>query len=77
MSFTLPNIVTAITRNLNTKADLTRVQNFIDKHPDLGVTTASFKQAIENINSNIGWMKASSEKIEKFLQNVEKPQGLF
>ena len=69
--------MSSVTKNLKTKADLRRVQSFIENHSNLGVTIESFKQALENINSNIRWMKNNYEKIEKWLKLKEKPSFDF
>lgn len=68
VSFTLPTLVTSITNRLNTRYDLSRVENFIATH-DLGLTTEAFQKAIENINTNIRWTEKNIQNIKKWLQN--------
>ena len=54
--------------DLNTKGDLNRVQNFVNKYADLGVYAASFRLALENIDLNIQWMERNYQIIKNWFE---------
>ena len=67
VAFTLADLVESVTSDLNTVYQLNRVQDFIKKHPNLGVATDAFKQATENIRTNIRWIETNKLKIHDWL----------
>ena len=68
-SFTLPNLVTSCTSRLNKDHDLARVEDFVRRTPNLGVTTDAFRNAIETIKTNIRWTKKNLQPIFQWLQD--------
>ena len=57
---------------LNTKADLNRVKNFVKNNNDFGVSAAAFRQGLENIDLNIQWMERNYQMIKNWLELKEK-----
>lgn len=66
-SFTLPSLIESITSRLSSNYHLQRIQDFIKKTPNLGVTEDAFEQAIENININIRWLITNLKPIVDWL----------
>lgn len=72
VSYTLPNLVTTVTSQLNKEIDLARVEDFIRRTPNLGVTTEAFKNAIETIKTNIRWTQKNLKTIQDWLMIASK-----
>ena len=62
--------MTGVTQRLNTKYQLKRVQDFIDRTPELGVAKEAFAQALENINTNIRWRETNLEPVTQWLNTA-------
>jgi hypothetical protein len=57
-----------ITSSFNSNSDLKKVQNFMSENRDnLGVAASSFKQVIENIETNMRWMEKNSLHVKQWL----------
>jgi hypothetical protein len=57
-----------ITSSFNSIYDLKKVQNFMSENRDnLGVAASSFKQVLENIETNLRWMEKNSRHVTQWL----------
>ena len=65
-------MVTTVTSQLNKEIDLARVEDFIRRTPNLGVTTEAFKNAIETIKTNIRWTQKNLKTIQDWLMIASK-----
>lgn len=72
VSFTLGSLVDRLLSRFNTKYELSRVMDFMEKYPDQGVATASFSQGVENINTNIRWMETNAKTLTEWLKENAK-----
>ncbi|NXG44487.1 AMPE aminopeptidase, partial [Psilopogon haemacephalus] len=63
---TLGRIVT-ITQNFNTELQLWQMQNFFEKYPNAGAGELSRSQSIEQVKTNIEWLKLNKEEIQTWL----------
>lgn len=67
LTFTLPRFVDAATGLLNTEYDKERIKSFIGKNWNLGIASEAFQRALENIDSNIRWLKVNLVKFKQWL----------
>ena len=71
--FTLNNLVVECFSGLNSKYDLDKIESFIlNDSIDLGMTMGSFRQAIEQIQTNIRWMNMNFNLITNWLAKITK-----
>ena len=66
LTFTLPRFVDAATGLLNTDYDMERIKNFLSRNPNLGIASEAFQRAMENIDSNIRWLKVNLIKFKQW-----------
>ncbi|NXC51288.1 AMPE aminopeptidase, partial [Penelope pileata] len=64
---TLGRIVT-ITQNFNTELGLWQMENFFEKYPNAGAGESSRSQSIEQVKTNIEWLKENKEEIQAWLE---------
>ena len=67
-SFTLGSLVDRLLSRFNTKYELSKVVEFMQKYPDQGVASAAFANGIENINTNIRWMEQNAKVLTDWLK---------
>ena len=68
--FTLSELMVEITSSFNSIYDLKKVQHFMRENRDnLGVAASSFKQVLENIETNLRWMEKNSLHVTQWLIN--------
>lgn len=66
--FTLNDLVLECLNGLNSKYDLDKIESFIQNgNVDLGMTMDSFKQVIEEINTNIRWLNKNFDLVTYWL----------
>ncbi|NXN98278.1 AMPE aminopeptidase, partial [Rhinopomastus cyanomelas] len=63
----LGRIVT-ITQNFNTELQLWEMENFFKKHPDAGAGELPRSQSIEQVKTNIEWLRVNKEEIRIWLE---------
>ncbi|NWI91791.1 AMPE aminopeptidase, partial [Pitta sordida] len=63
----LGRIVT-ITQNFNTELQLWQMENFFEKYPNAGAGELPRSQSLEQVKSNIEWLKENKEEIQKWLE---------
>uniref|UniRef100_A0A8B9TX94 Aminopeptidase n=1 Tax=Anas zonorhyncha TaxID=75864 RepID=A0A8B9TX94_9AVES len=61
---TLGRIIT-ISQTFNTELQLWQMENFFEKYPDAGAGESSRSQSIEQVKTNIQWLKDNKEEIER------------
>ncbi|XP_022081849.1 putative aminopeptidase-2 isoform X2 [Acanthaster planci] len=66
--FLLDNVVTAVTNDFNTQAELDQVKQFMADNPDQGTGSRAFTKAVAVINANIRWMDQNYEEVAKWLR---------
>uniref|UniRef100_U3JVG0 Aminopeptidase n=1 Tax=Ficedula albicollis TaxID=59894 RepID=U3JVG0_FICAL len=64
---TLGRIVT-ITQTFNTELQLWQMENFFEKYPNAGAGEMPRSQSLEQVKSNIEWLKENKEEIQKWLK---------
>ncbi|XP_071411232.1 glutamyl aminopeptidase [Pithys albifrons albifrons] len=64
---TLGRIVT-ITQNFNTELQLWQMENFFEKYPNAGAGELPRSQSLEQVKSNIRWLKENKEEIRMWLE---------
>lgn len=64
----MPQIVTA---DFSTEFHLNEARDFFRQYPEAGAGARSRKQAVENIENNISWLRRHKESIFRWL--VENP----
>ncbi|KAJ7407487.1 Glutamyl aminopeptidase [Willisornis vidua] len=70
---TLGRIVT-ITQNFNTELQLWQMENFFEKYPNAGAGELPRSQSLEQVKSNIKWLKENKEEIQMWLEAQQVPQ---
>nr|XP_005019903.3 glutamyl aminopeptidase [Anas platyrhynchos] len=65
---TLGRIIT-ISQTFNTELQLWQMENFFEKYPDAGAGESSRSQSIEQVKTNIQWLKDNKEEIERWLDS--------
>ncbi|XP_009903198.1 glutamyl aminopeptidase [Dryobates pubescens] len=63
----LGRIVT-ITQNFNTELQLWQMENFFEKYPNAGAGKLPRSQSIEQVKTNIDWLKLNKEEIQRWLE---------
>ncbi|KAF4804995.1 Glutamyl aminopeptidase [Turdus rufiventris] len=63
---TLGRIVT-ITQTFNTELQLWQMENFFEKYPNAGAGEMPRSQSLEQVKSNIEWLKENKKEIEEWL----------
>ncbi|NXI40928.1 AMPE aminopeptidase, partial [Galbula dea] len=63
----LGRIVT-ITQTFNTELQLWQMENFFEEYPDAGAGELPRNQSIEQVKTNIEWLKANKEEIRTWLE---------
>ncbi|XP_038078719.1 putative aminopeptidase-2 isoform X2 [Patiria miniata] len=66
--FLLENVVTAVTNDFNTQAELDKVKRFMAEHPDQGTGSRAFTQSLAVISANIRWMDQNYDEVAKWLR---------
>jgi aminopeptidase N len=66
--FLLDNVVTAVTNDFNTQAELDEVKTFMANHPDQGTGSRAFTEAVAVISANIRWMNQNYDEVAKWLK---------
>ena len=72
-------LVNTLLQSFNTNYELGKVQEFLNKHPDLDqsvATNQAFKQNMENIIINIRWLNSNIMEIDKWLRDNSQYYGL-
>ncbi|NXA15016.1 AMPE aminopeptidase, partial [Sapayoa aenigma] len=64
---TLGRIVT-ITQTFNTELQLWQMENFFEKYPNAGAGELPRSQSLEQVKSNIKWVKENKEEIQTWLE---------
>ncbi|XP_039235826.1 glutamyl aminopeptidase isoform X2 [Pipra filicauda] len=64
---TLGRIVT-ITQTFNTELQLWQMENFFEKYPNAGAGELPRSQSLEQVKSNIEWLKENKEEIRMWLE---------
>ncbi|XP_069102239.1 aminopeptidase N-like [Argopecten irradians] len=67
-SFSFSGLISGLSSKFNTEYELEQLNDFMEKHPDMGSGTRAFKQAIEKTSSNVKWMSENYNKVETWLQ---------
>jgi len=68
ISFTLSRLIERVLKTFNTKYELALVEAFTQtQNGNLGIAEGAFRQAIENININIRWIKRNIGPISMWL----------
>lgn len=73
VSFTLPNIVSSVTSNLNSDFDVEKLNRFLANHPYTGIAEPAFNNALETVGTNNKWVKRNKDSIKKWLNDNVKP----
>ncbi|XP_005148679.2 glutamyl aminopeptidase [Melopsittacus undulatus] len=63
----LGRIVT-ITQTFHTELELWQMENFFEKYPNAGAGESPRSQSIEQVKSNIEWLKVNKEEIQTWLE---------
>ncbi|XP_064273284.1 glutamyl aminopeptidase [Passer domesticus] len=71
----LGRIVT-IAQNFNTELQLWQMENFFEKYPNAGAGEMPRSQTLEQVKSNIEWLKENKEEIQSWLENTVRLQSL-
>lgn len=66
----LGRMIPNISNKFTTEIRLKEMQNFFAEHPEAGAGANARKQALENIQNNIKWLKNNKNSIGIFLQNI-------
>ncbi|NXN79471.1 AMPE aminopeptidase, partial [Bombycilla garrulus] len=64
---TLGRIIT-ITQTFNTELQLWQMENFFEKYPNAGAGETPRSQSLEQVKSNIEWLKQNKEEIQAWLE---------
>ena len=46
-----------------------KLEKFMSEHPDQGTGASAFKQSVEEIKTNIRWMKSYYEGVREWLED--------
>ncbi|XP_058660044.1 glutamyl aminopeptidase isoform X2 [Ammospiza nelsoni] len=71
----LGRIVT-IAQTFNTELQLWQVENFFEKYPNAGAGEMPRSQTLEQVKSNIEWLKENKEEIQSWLKSTVGLQSL-
>ncbi|XP_063014050.1 LOW QUALITY PROTEIN: glutamyl aminopeptidase [Melospiza melodia melodia] len=71
----LGRIVT-IAQTFNTELQLWQVENFFEKYPNAGAGEMPRSQTLEQVKSNIEWLKENKEEIQSWLKSAVGLQSL-
>ncbi|NXF04194.1 AMPE aminopeptidase, partial [Smithornis capensis] len=63
----LGRIIT-ITQNFNTELQLWQMENFFEKYPNAGAGEMPRSQSLEQVKSNIEWLKENKQEIQTWLE---------
>jgi aminopeptidase N len=67
LSFTLSNIVENVLQYVNTPAELSMIERFINESKDLSIAERAFQSSLEKIKANIRWMDTIGHDIRMWL----------
>ncbi|KAJ8311540.1 hypothetical protein KUTeg_010895, partial [Tegillarca granosa] len=68
-SLSFARLIADITESFNTNSDDSQLEDFIERHPNLGSGTRAFQQAVEKTKSNIKWMEKNYPILENWLKD--------
>jgi hypothetical protein len=74
VSFTLPNLVRGAMEQFNTKFEIESINRFVKAHPNTGIATAAFKEALETAQINNQWLVKNLNSLNKWLSDNVKPE---
>lgn len=66
----LGRIIEKITKSFANEDQLKQLENFFEKNPDVGAGDYARKQALENIQNNIKWLKRNKNSVGEYLQSL-------
>ncbi|XP_071801032.1 aminopeptidase N-like [Asterias amurensis] len=67
--FQFSKIIKAVTKPLHSEFHLRQLEKFMSEHPDQGTGASAFKQSVEEIKTNIRWMKSYYEEVREWLED--------
>ncbi|KAG5671182.1 hypothetical protein PVAND_001393 [Polypedilum vanderplanki] len=66
----LGRMIPNVTNKFSSEIRLKEMQNFFNEYPEAGAGANARKQALENIQNNIKWLKNNKQSIGDFLQSL-------